>query len=156
MEFKTFDVNQFALVHAISNELSNQNPNLKFEAGLYNKIIEAANIIVAECKRERTYATAGMTPEEWLKSDDVGLSSRYMISVLANLGYPVPDGDIPHDAADLGRCIRMVEACNLEAEIPRMLEMGDKWKRIAENWKALKSMYKSEKHEEIYKFLQKL
>ena len=143
-----------ALVSAISNELTTQQPSLPFDTVLYNKIIEAANLIVDECRRERIYATSSMTPEEWLESDDVGLSSRYMITVLAKLGTPLPDGDAPRDADDLGRCIRMVEACNLESEVPRMSEMGKKWKLIAENWCELKTLYKTDKLEEIYKFLQ--
>jgi len=153
MNFKTFNVDQMALVSAISNELTNQNPNLPFEAALYNKVIEAANLVVNECKRERIYSTSGMTPQQWLDSDDVGISSRYMITVLANLGFPVPDGDTPRDMADLGRCIRMVEACDLESEISRLFKMGDKWKLIAENWGQLKSLYNAEKSEEIYNFL---
>jgi hypothetical protein len=111
---------------------------------LFNKIVEAANSIVAECKRERVYATSKMTPSEWLSSDDVGLSSEYMITVLAELGSPAPDGYSPRDADDLGRCIRMVESCNLESEIPRLFDMGKQWKRIAENWQYLKSLYKLE------------
>lgn len=153
MSFKIFNVDQMSLVNAISEELSRQNPKLPFDSELYNKIIEAANSIKEECNRERVYATSGMTPKEWLASDDVGLSSRYMITVLANLGFPMPYGDLPSDIDDLGRCIRMVDACNLESEIPRLLEMGDDWKRIAENWDKLKSLYNDGKNEEIYEFL---
>lgn len=153
MTFNTFKVDQIALVAAMSNELTNQNPKLPFESALYNKIIEAANMIVDECNRERVYSTSGMTPSEWLSSDDVGLSSRYMITVLANIGHPMADGDTPSDADDLGRCIRMVEACTLEAEIPRLFEMGDNWKRIAENWEKLKVLYDTEQFKEIYSFL---
>lgn len=153
MPFKPFNVDQIALVSAISAELSSQNPELPFEVALFNKIVEAANSIVAECKRERVYATSKMTPSEWLSSDDVGLSSEYMITVLAELGSPAPDGYSPRDADDLGRCIRMVESCNLESEIPRLLDMGKQWKRIAENWAHLKSLYKNSEFEEIYNFL---
>ena len=62
-----------ALVSAISNELTTQQPSLPFDTVLYNKIIEAANLIVDECRRERIYATSSMTPEEWLESDEVKL-----------------------------------------------------------------------------------
>lgn len=153
MSFKSFDVDQMSLVSAISKELTKQNPKLPFDSALYNKVIEAANLIKEECERERVYSTDNMTPKEWLASDDVGLSSRYMITVLANLGFPMPYGDLPSDSEDLGRCIRMVKACNLESEIPRLLEMGDDWKRIAENWDKLKSLYNDGKNEEIYEFL---
>ena len=154
MSFKTFNVNQIALISAISNELTNQNPELPFETSLYNKIIEATNIIIEECNRERVYSKSGMKPDEWLNSDDIGLSSKYMLTVLANIGYPSPNGDTPSDADDLGRCIRMVEACDLESEMHLLLDMGESWKIIAENWDELKSLYKNEKFEEIYTFLQ--
>lgn len=153
MKFKTFRVDQLALISAITTELERQKPNLQFEVALFNKLTEAANIIVDECCRERTYSTSGMTPSEWLISDDVGSSSRYMITVLANLGVPMPDGTTPVDAGDLGRCIRMVDACNLEAEIPRLFDMGDSWKRIATNWDKLKALYEADKWSEIYSFL---
>lgn len=153
MAFTTFHVDQMSLVSAISNELTNQNPNLPFEPALYNKIIEAANMVVAECSRERVYSKPGMSPHEWLASDDVGLSSKYMISVLAGLGSPLPNGDTPRDADDLGRCIRMVKACDLESQIPRLLIMGDTWKKIAENWQKLNALYDAGNHKIIYRML---
>jgi hypothetical protein len=153
MTFKSFQLDQIALVNAISNEINSQNPDLPFESSLYNKIIEAANIVVDECKRERVYATSTMKPRKWLESDDVGESSRYMLTVLACLGYPMPDGAIPHDADDLGRCIRMVNVCELEAEIPRLYEMGSSWKHIAKNWSELKSLYEDSDYNAIYNFL---
>ena len=153
MSFKTSNVDQIALMTAITKELTRQRSTSDVDTALYNKIIEASRLIADECQRERTYATPEMTPQQWLESDDVGMSSRYMITVLANLGFPMPDGDIPLDADDLGRCIRMVEACNLKSEIPRLFEMGDSWKRIAENWDKLNDLYKKDNYEEIYNFL---
>ena len=155
MSMQAFDVDQMALVTAISKELSRQKPNLPFESSLYNKVIEAANLIAAECRRERIQSTAGMTPQEWLASDDVGESSRYMITVLASLGLPMPDGATPSDGDDLGRCIRMVDACGLESEIHRLESMGDDWCRIAKNWASLKEWYADSDYQAIYTFLNK-
>lgn len=153
MSFKAFDVDRMALVTAITEELSKQNPSIPFESALYNKICEAANLIADECRRERTYATKKMTPQEWLMSDDVGESSKYMLTVLANIGHPMPDGETPRDTDDLGRCIRMVKACGLESEISKLRAMGDKWARIAEYWEELKALYTADNHAEIYDFL---
>lgn len=155
MAFQAFQVNQMDLVNAISNELTKQNPELPFETSLYNKIIEAANMVVAECSRERVYSREGMTPAEWLASDDVGLSSRYMLTVMESLGHPLPNGDTPRDADDLGRCIRMVRACGLEDKVPLMLEMGQQWKRIAQNWEHLVKLHEQEQYSDIYAFLRK-
>ena len=153
MAFQAFHVNQMDLVNAISNEITKQNPELPFEPSLYNKIIEAANMVVAECGRERVYSRKGMTPAEWLASDDVGLSSSYMITVLTSIGHPSPNGDAPRDADDLGRCIRMVKACGLEDKVSLMLDMGQQWKRIAKNWEHLVKLYEQEQYSEIYAFL---
>ncbi|MBO1916633.1 hypothetical protein J4727_18635 [Providencia rettgeri] len=43
----------------------------------------------------------------WLASDDVGASSKYMASVLS--GH-LCSTSLPWDGADLGRCIRLLEA----------------------------------------------
>lgn len=152
MNFQPFQVDQMRLVTAISNELSRQAPDLPFDSTLFNKVIDAANLICEECKRERVYATSFMTPEEWLASDDVGESSRYMHSVLIGASAK-PDGPIPSNFDDLGRCIRMVKACQLSKEIPRLYSMGNRWRRIAENWERLCDMYQANKSDSIYTFL---
>lgn len=156
MDFQTYRPDQLSLVTAITSELSIQNPELKMDSSLLNKIIEAANMVCDECARERIYADKPMTPEEWLNSDDVGQSSKYMLTVLANLGVPIPDGPTPRDADDLGRCIRMVKACGLSDQIGKMKEMGDKWARIANWWDQLTEWYDDEKWETIYGYLTRL
>ncbi|OUV22128.1 MAG: hypothetical protein CBC55_04875 [Gammaproteobacteria bacterium TMED95] len=153
MSFESFNVDQMALVTAITGELSKQNPSLPFEPALFNKIVEAANMIVEECRRERTFAEVKMTPQEWLVSDDVGESSQYMLTVLADIGRPMPNGETPRDVDDLARCIRMVTACGLESKIPKLRVMGDRWNRIAEYWDELKALYAAKKHDEICDFL---
>ena len=152
MRFQPFQANQMKLVTAISDELSRQVPDLPFDSTLFNKIVEAANMICEECKRERIYATSKMTPAEWLASDDVGLSSRYMLTVLTGSNCE-PNGPVPSDADDLGRCIRMVQACQLSDEITRLYTMGNQWRRIAENWEMLCKQYQANKAESIYTFL---
>ncbi|EOA9037777.1 hypothetical protein ACIMS2_005234 [Vibrio harveyi] len=151
--YTAFRPSQPSLVSAIMTELAEQNPDLGMDAALMNKVIEAANLVVDECSRDRVYATSPMTPQEWLKSDDVGLSSKYMLTVLADLGFPADDGDRPHDACDLGRCIRMVRACGFEDKVEKMRGRGKCWTRIAENWEMLVQWYDAQKGEDIYNFL---
>ena len=50
MRFQPFQANQMKLVTAISDELSRQVPDLPFDSTLFNKIVEAANMICEECK----------------------------------------------------------------------------------------------------------
>jgi hypothetical protein len=152
MSFKPFQADYIGLVTAISKELTRQVPNLQFDPVLYTRLIDAANLICDECRRERVYATSYMTPEQWLGSDDVGPSSGYMLSVLIGASSE-PDGPIPSDPDELGRCIRMIKACKLSHEIPRLYSMGNRWRRIAENWERLCDMYQANKYESIYTFL---
>jgi hypothetical protein len=156
MDFKTYQPDQMSLVTAITSELSKQNPELRMDSALFNKVIEAANLVCDECARERVYAVTPMTPDEWLKSDDVGESSKYMLTVLANLGLPAPNGPTPRDAEDLGRCIRMMKACGLSDQIDKMKEMGEKWARIANWWGQLNEWYADEKWETIYGYFTRL
>lgn len=151
--YTTFRPSQPSLVSAIMTELAEQNPDSGMDAALMNKVIEAANLVVDECSRERVYATSPMTPQEWLKCDDVGMSSKYMLTVLAGLGFAADEGDRPYDASDLGRCIRMVKACGLEQKVGNMSGRGECWTRIADNWDMLVEWYEKEQGEEIYNFL---
>lgn len=52
--------------------------------------------------------------ERWLKGTDTGSSSEAIFYVLApELRYAFtepPRGDVPHDAADFGRCVRLLAA----------------------------------------------
>jgi len=151
--YKPFKPSQPSLVSAIFSELSEQCPNSAADVALMNKVIEAANMICAECERERVYADKPMTPTEWLESDDVGASSKYMLCVLAEIGFPAHAGPTPRDAADLGRCIRMLKSCGLEGQVKKIAEASSEWKRIAENWPALVTWYDENQSHRIYDFL---
>ncbi|MBW8191365.1 hypothetical protein K0504_09975 [Neiella marina] len=153
MTFQTFQPDQIALVSAIVQELSRQQPDLPAEAALMNKVIEAANMICDECARERIYANKAMTPAEWLASDDVGESSRYMLACLANIGCPPDNGPRPLAASDLGRCIRMLRACDLENKIELMRDRGKRWSELVEHWKPLVRAYDEEDYEKVSELL---
>ena len=49
-----------------------------------NSVIEAATEICRELAHEHRPAKAGMDMKQWLDSDDTGMSSRYMASVLCD------------------------------------------------------------------------
>lgn len=154
MSFKPLHVRQMELISAISNELSRQHPDLPFDVGVYNSIISAANLVIDECKRERVIANKPMTPTEWLASDDVGMSSRYLLSLLTDEVLFKAEYAIPHDADDLGRCIRMVEVCNMHDSIQKLGKQEGKWKEIGKSWAYLNKLYSEKSYSLIYDFLQ--
>ncbi|WP_407330572.1 hypothetical protein [Enterovibrio sp. 27052020O] len=151
--YQTFRPSQPSLVAAIMSFLGDEKPSGGVDVALMNKVIEAANLVCEECARERVYADKPMTPKEWLASDDTGQSSKYMLSVLAELGCPAEDGPTPRDAADFGRCLRMVRVCGFESDVSKMREYGDNWQRIADNWGQLVAWYDADNNRDIYGFL---
>jgi|TARA_B110000211_G_scaffold207660_1_gene243635 hypothetical protein len=153
MSFKPVHIRQMELVTAISNELSRQVPDLPFDVGVYNTIITAANLVIDECKRERVLANKPMTPTEWLASDDVGMSSRYLLSLLTDEALFKAEYAVPHDADDLGRCIRMVEVCHLQESLQKLEKQECKWKEIGERWWDLVELYTDKDYKQIYDFL---
>lgn len=151
--FQPFRPSQPSIVSAIMTALHNDSPDSQCDVALMNKVIEAANMVCDECARERTYANKTMTPKEWLASDDVGLSSKFMLHVLIGSSLHSQDGAIPHDIDDLGRCVRMVRACGLEQHVGKMSGHGKHWERIAENWSQLVDWYDNKQSKAVYEFL---
>lgn len=152
-----YQINQMKLISAISDEVIRQHPNMTFDPAIYNACIKAANVVVDECKREKLMTKQGMTVAQWFNCDDTGLSSKYMAYVLDNgaTRLPVPAFEIPHDADDLERCIRMVKACGFRhADIDRMYSKSKVWRCISENWHELVKHYDKGDHEYISRFLE--
>lgn len=144
-----YKLNQITLVTDIMAALSRQVPGLPAEPRLMNCVISAANSICEEFAKPIIKASAGMGITAWLESDDVGMSSKFMASVLT--GKFKAEFAIPHDPDDLGRCIRMVKAMpELEGLIHLMCDHGVMWKAVANNWERWNEMYQAERWENLY------
>jgi hypothetical protein len=116
----------------------------EIEPRQYNAIISAANSIIAEFERDPVTAKAGMGLAAWRASDDTGLSSKYMACVLNGDG-PGCENNRPWDPSDLGRCIRLLEACpELRPNLDRLKDSGPVWKAFVEHWDELESLYREE------------
>lgn len=121
-----------------------------------NAILKAATDIHDALTKEHHPAIREMGLAKWLASDDTGLSSRYMASVLSLAsGASVHCGRTrssdgapayPLDPDDFGRCVRMLDACpELSPHIPALAEnSGLVWKAIAERWGNLEMLYREE------------
>jgi hypothetical protein len=154
---ETYQIDQIALINAISTELCRQIPGLTAD-NRYSTIIGAANLIVAEYARKPAVVLKGVGKEgigleAWLASDDVGASSLYMASILtggceAEFAYPL-------DPDDFGRCVRMIEAVYLQPgeQLPAQSALFDSplWKIVISNWTEWLSLYREERFKELYK-----
>ena len=109
-----------------------------------NVIIEAANSILAAFANPPVMATDGMGLTKWLASDDVGMSSKYMASVLA----PTPwqqEFRYPHDPDDFGRCYRLLRAVpELRANSMRLAQCPAPWPQLHAEWLKLEALYEQE------------
>ncbi len=125
-------VSQIDLISAISTCLEKHGVK-ELVPRQFNAIINAANEIIAECERKPVMTSDGMGLMRWLASDDVGLSSRYMASVLD--GGFVAEYAHPHDADDFGRCVRLLVAVpELRGRLDEMWSKSDEWSRLIACW----------------------
>jgi hypothetical protein len=115
-----------------------------------NAIIEGANFIVAAFAVPHQPAAAGMGLARWLASDDTGLSSECLARHLAPLaGIDVPVGGrgthYPHDPADFGRCLRLLEAVpELHTHLARAADISRQWAALVARWEELEGLYREE------------
>lgn len=147
-------VNQIDVVCTIMKHLD-RNGIKHANARQNNAIIEAANLIVAAFDEEHRPAGEGIGIGAWLRSDETGLSSRFMARVLGpkiGVYVPVPEEGIhyhgmhhPHDPADFGRCLGLLKAePKLREHIGEMANHGKEWKALVENWAELEALYVEE------------
>lgn len=86
-----------------------------------------------------------MTPEEWWKSKDTGLSSKTIWCVMMQRRSALPDGKahIPHDPDDFGRCYRLMK--RFPEWTANFHELTDypAWRPLVCHWDDLTKMYEA-------------
>lgn len=116
-----------------------------------NAVINAANDIMDELRRPHTEAAPGCGLRAWYASDSTGLSSRYMASVLAPLAGLMGAGtpgtiNYPHDPADFGRCLTLLDAApELRPHLAALANgHGPAWAGLIAAWAELETLYREE------------
>ncbi len=70
---------------------------------------------------------------QWIASDDTGVSSFTLWSVFA--GVTLDDPDVPSDAGDARLCIRFLALCKIDrSELSRVAEAYPIWKPYVDRW----------------------
>ena len=145
-ETERMKLSQMELVAAILKNIDRQGVK-ELNPRQMNAVIDAANSIVDEFEKLSVLASPSMGLKAWLASDETGLSSKYLAHVLAPNKAPYAPLNIPHDPADFGRCVRLLDAApELRAELPRLLEPqhGKPWNAIAAEWSILEAWYRED------------
>jgi len=138
-------INQIELISAICMELDRQGVK-SLVPRQYNAIINSANDIIAECLREPVKSSKGMGLQTWLASDDVGMSSRYMASVLGGFSCEYAH---PYDLDDFGRCSRLLLAVpEFREKLELMRDKSDEWAALLDVWSEVESLVENNQHDE--------
>jgi hypothetical protein len=134
-------INQSELVCAILTTLTDDQGVTSLTTRQINEVIRAANDIIAACERKPVYSSPGMGLTAWLASDDVGLSSRYMASVLSERFRA--EYAHPRDADDFGRCQRLLIAVPSLTFQPwrcKMAAVSSQWANLINCWTEIKTL----------------
>ena len=136
-----------------------------------NAVVTAANTICDEMEKPHVLSTPNMGLEQWLQSDDTGLSSLAMTWQLFNepenrhmVGSVKSSGDKtehPHDPADFGRCYRFLKAVpEATKRLDRMRTVSAVWDRFIDNWSKMTYLYERDisagYSDELYELMQDL
>lgn len=79
---------------------------------------------------------------EWMGGDDTGLSSK---AIAMHMTGAKSNGSYPHDPADLGRCLRLLEKFpEWKPRIKEMAKYGGVWKRYSDRWEEMREAMESE------------
>ena len=116
----------------------------------FNAIVIAADSVMAELREPERKVSPGMGTMKWLASDHTGLSSLYMAMKL-----DPPIGQrcqyaYPHDSADFGRCLGLLEAApELRERLPKMAETGKEWAALVPFWDDLEAAFEAGQFEVV-------
>ena len=80
----------------------------------------------------------------WLVGNDTGSSSKWLAATA--IAGSIPESkyapSYPRDAADLGRCIRLIGAApSVRNAFPLLAAVCEKWASLIEKWDALTTTY---------------
>jgi len=81
---------------------------------------------------------------QWLIGDDTGMSSEFIAAVaIAGTTLKPKRGDTaPHDAPDLGRCVRLIEkAPSVRECFPNLRQTSPVWAVYVDYWGELTELY---------------
>jgi hypothetical protein len=133
-------INQINLLAAICKELDKQGVKTICQRQT-NAIIAAVNGMIHELERDPVMTSPNMGLQAWLTSDDTGLSSRYMASVLG--GWEC-EYNHPHDLDDFGRCSRLLKAVpEFRSKLERMRTKSPQWTALMDIWEEVEALIES-------------
>ena len=88
----------------------------------------------------------------WIFHGRVGISALAITA--RTLGFKVKAYSYPHDASDIGRCIKMLNECP-SVDINVMKGFHHVWDKLVENWEQITTLYSIEEYRQVYELISK-
>lgn len=134
-------MDQIKLVADITKAVEKQGVNA-LNSRQVNAIIRAANEIITEIQAPHTMSAPKQGLAAWLRSDDTGLSSRFMARILAS--GPSAELAFPWDPSDFGRCYRFLRAVPDHLPLDLMETQGKVWAAMVKVWPKMEKLWEKE------------
>lgn len=117
------------------------------EPRIVNACIRAADEILKVVNVAAVNATPNMGLENWLASDDTGMSSQFMARELCGARVRLEHDAKPYplDPSDFGRCVRFLAAVPFaRAKIGELTKHGPVWAAYVAQWAEMEALYAEE------------
>lgn len=99
----------------------------------------------SRCQPGKYFEKPPQTPQEWAAGRDTGTSSLTIYSAITGLPSHHGTYNVPHDAADFGRCYRLLRLFPAWKErLGETIKLCAEWKPFVEAWDELTAIYEQE------------
>jgi hypothetical protein len=150
------NVAQITLMTGFMSFIKNEYPELDLNCRQYNAIIKAATTLADELNTPNESAKANMGLVAWLKSDDVGSSSKFLAFKLSGSPLAICDNRHPRDPADFQRCRDMLDAVpELKSKLGDIASVSIVWAGLVEDWDLICQMIDAGSSREAFDLIRK-
>lgn len=125
-----------------------------------NAILKAADAIVKEFAIGYKESVPGAGVQQWVESDDTGMSSRFMAAKLCgatDVAYAYP-----HDPSDFDLCAKLwaaateTQKADMVLRKPILAESGPHWKLLIAQWDELLALHEAGNTEQLARKLDRI
>ena len=150
-------LNQITLMAQLQEMLKEKYPSLEINMRHYNTIIRVANELSNDLNTPHSPAVPCMGIDAWLKCDETGASSQFMLYYITQYSKASTDYAHPHDVADFIRCRNMLRAVPELENLKHVLSNASGvWQGIIENWTLLCELIDENKANKAYALLSEI
>lgn len=97
-----------------------------------------------DCVPGQYFEKPAVTPEEWARGRDTGVSSLTIYAAITGRDTNMP-WNIPYDPSDFGRCYRLLKLFpSWRAQLHKVVGICQEWAPFVQHWDELTKIYEEE------------